>query len=274
MQAHSADLCKGLVEAGHEVEVITARHRDRLAKTEHLGATWHFCDATARKPGRPFRNREWLRVSADAFDACRLRGPSTSCTASPRARWASCAGEFIAKSRSRRSSTATTSGSFRRQSAVGFGILASGRACARPSTSSGSPRDTWFPPTSSASAPARRWCPRTSRWTELCAPFSSIARGCTSSRTGSPRTSSSHAPRGGSEEARTRDRADSPLCRAARPRQGLCHRDRGAGTGRQRRCPAPHPRKRAGAGLCSRRAREERASPAASTSSVRSRAPR
>jgi len=75
MQAHSADLCKGLVEAGHEVEVITARHRDRLAKTEHLGATWHFCDATARKPGRPFRNREWLRVSADAFDALQAARP-------------------------------------------------------------------------------------------------------------------------------------------------------------------------------------------------------
>ena len=67
MQAHSADLCRGLVEAGHEVEVVSARHRDGLKQTEHLGATWHFVDATARRPGRPYRNRDWLRASADAF---------------------------------------------------------------------------------------------------------------------------------------------------------------------------------------------------------------
>ena len=67
MQAHSADLCLGLVEAGHEVEVVSARHRDGLKQTEHLGATWHFVDATARRPGRPYRNRDWLRASADAF---------------------------------------------------------------------------------------------------------------------------------------------------------------------------------------------------------------
>ena len=67
MQAHSADLCRGLVEAGHEVEVVSARHRDGLTQTEHLGATWHFVDATARRPGRPYRNRDWLRASADAF---------------------------------------------------------------------------------------------------------------------------------------------------------------------------------------------------------------
>ena len=67
MQAHSADLCRGLVEAGHEVEVVSARHRDGLKQTEHLGATWHFVDATARRPGLPYRNRDWLRASADAF---------------------------------------------------------------------------------------------------------------------------------------------------------------------------------------------------------------
>ena len=67
MQAHSADLCRGLVEAGHEVEAVSARHRDGLTQTEHLGATWHFVDATARRPGRPYRNRDWLRASADAF---------------------------------------------------------------------------------------------------------------------------------------------------------------------------------------------------------------
>jgi len=67
MQAHSADLCKGLVDAGHEVEVITARHPEGLADENHAGGTWHFCDATSKKPGRPFRNRDWLKISATAF---------------------------------------------------------------------------------------------------------------------------------------------------------------------------------------------------------------
>ena len=68
MQAHSADLCRGLVEAGHEVEVISARHPEGLTSTDHLGATWHFYDVTSRKPGRPFRNREWLTASTRAFE--------------------------------------------------------------------------------------------------------------------------------------------------------------------------------------------------------------
>ena len=67
MQAHSADLCRGLVDAGHEVEVVSARHLDGLQQTEHLGATWHFVDATSRRTGRPYRNPDWLRASADAF---------------------------------------------------------------------------------------------------------------------------------------------------------------------------------------------------------------
>jgi glycosyltransferase involved in cell wall biosynthesis len=69
MQNHGADLCRGLVEAGHQVEVVTAKHPDgRTTKTEHLGGTWHFVDATSKKPDRPFRNRDWLTASANAFD--------------------------------------------------------------------------------------------------------------------------------------------------------------------------------------------------------------
>ncbi len=75
MQAHSADLCRGLAAAGHEVEVVAPRHPDGLAETEHLGGRWHFYDVTSRKPGRPFRNREWLRVSADAFDELHAARP-------------------------------------------------------------------------------------------------------------------------------------------------------------------------------------------------------
>ncbi|HLM94290.1 MAG TPA: glycosyltransferase family 4 protein [Gaiellaceae bacterium] len=75
MQAHSADLCKGLVAAGHEVEVITARHPQGLTSADHLGGAWHFYDATSKKPGRPFRNRDWLTTSAAAFDELHAARP-------------------------------------------------------------------------------------------------------------------------------------------------------------------------------------------------------
>jgi glycosyltransferase involved in cell wall biosynthesis len=75
MQNHGADLCRGLVEAGHEVEVVTARHPGGLTRTDHLGGTWHFVDATSKKPRRPFRNRDWLTRSADAFDELHAKRP-------------------------------------------------------------------------------------------------------------------------------------------------------------------------------------------------------
>jgi D-inositol-3-phosphate glycosyltransferase len=75
MQGHGADLCRGLVESGHEVEVITARHPEGLTETEHLGGIWNFCDATPRKPGRPFRNRDWLTASAAAFEKLHTARP-------------------------------------------------------------------------------------------------------------------------------------------------------------------------------------------------------
>src|SRR4051812_34449593 len=75
MQAHASDLCRGLVEAGHEVEVITARHPKGLTRSDHLGGAWHFYDATSKKPGRPFRNRDWLATSADAFDELHAARP-------------------------------------------------------------------------------------------------------------------------------------------------------------------------------------------------------
>jgi glycosyltransferase involved in cell wall biosynthesis len=75
MQGHVADLCRGLTDAGHEVEVVAPRHPERQARTEHLGGIWHFCDVTARKPGRPFRNRDWLTASAAAFDELHAARP-------------------------------------------------------------------------------------------------------------------------------------------------------------------------------------------------------
>ena len=48
MQDHTLWLARGLVEAGHEVEVITARHWQGLTEAWHEGARWHFVDAPDR----------------------------------------------------------------------------------------------------------------------------------------------------------------------------------------------------------------------------------
>jgi glycosyltransferase involved in cell wall biosynthesis len=75
MQGHAADLCRGLVEAGHEVEVISPQHRDGLETTTHLGGTWHFGNVPSRKPGRPTRNRDWLSESAATFERIHAANP-------------------------------------------------------------------------------------------------------------------------------------------------------------------------------------------------------
>ena len=75
MQGHVADLCRGLVEAGHEVEVVAPKHRDGLGQTTHLGGTWHFGSVPARKPGRPTRNRDWLSESAATFERLQATNP-------------------------------------------------------------------------------------------------------------------------------------------------------------------------------------------------------
>jgi len=75
MQGHVADLCRGLVEAGHEVEVVAPKHPDGLESTSHLGGTWHFGSVPSRKPGRPTRNRDWLSESAGIFERLHKANP-------------------------------------------------------------------------------------------------------------------------------------------------------------------------------------------------------
>ena len=75
MQDHTVDLVRGLVAAGHEVEVICPRHPDGEASSEYAGAVWRFVDAPARRPRLPMRHPEWLRRSADMFAACHARQP-------------------------------------------------------------------------------------------------------------------------------------------------------------------------------------------------------
>jgi glycosyltransferase involved in cell wall biosynthesis len=75
MQGHAADLCRGLVAAGHEVEVVAPKHRECLEQTTHLGGTWHFGNVPSRKPGRPTRNRDWLSESAATFERLHAANP-------------------------------------------------------------------------------------------------------------------------------------------------------------------------------------------------------
>jgi glycosyltransferase involved in cell wall biosynthesis len=67
MQDHTRSLAKGLVEAGHDVEVITTRHPRGLTRDARHGAHWHYVDAASRHPWLPRRDPAWLPRSTEAF---------------------------------------------------------------------------------------------------------------------------------------------------------------------------------------------------------------
>jgi glycosyltransferase involved in cell wall biosynthesis len=68
MQAHTVALAHGLAHAGHEVEVITARHPAGLEVDEYQGARWHFVPVPTRYGRLPIRHHAWLRGSAAKFE--------------------------------------------------------------------------------------------------------------------------------------------------------------------------------------------------------------
>jgi glycosyltransferase involved in cell wall biosynthesis len=72
MQDHTRSLAKGLVAAGHAVEVVTTRHPEGLLEEELDGAHWHYVDAAHHHPRLPRRDRDWLPRSCEAF--LRLHG--------------------------------------------------------------------------------------------------------------------------------------------------------------------------------------------------------
>jgi glycosyltransferase involved in cell wall biosynthesis len=71
MQDHTADLARGLVVAGHAVEVITARHPDGLSVEGVDGARRLYVDA----PSGHFAGREWRERSYEAFRRIHAREP-------------------------------------------------------------------------------------------------------------------------------------------------------------------------------------------------------
>jgi glycosyltransferase involved in cell wall biosynthesis len=75
MQDHTVDLVRGLVAAGHEVEVITGRHPEGAKDAEFAGALWHFVDAPTSRRHLPMRHPEWLRSSAARFGELHTRRP-------------------------------------------------------------------------------------------------------------------------------------------------------------------------------------------------------
>ena len=71
MQDHTAELARGLVAAGHDVEVITARHPEGLREEEVAGVRRHHVDA----PPDDFAGREWRERSYEAFLRIHTRKP-------------------------------------------------------------------------------------------------------------------------------------------------------------------------------------------------------
>jgi glycosyltransferase involved in cell wall biosynthesis len=63
MQDHTADLARGLVARGHEVEVITGRHPRGLHEEEVGGVRRHYVEA----PTGDFTSREWRERSFETF---------------------------------------------------------------------------------------------------------------------------------------------------------------------------------------------------------------
>lgn len=75
MQAHTAALARGLAKAGHEVEVITARHPGGLEVDEYEGNRWHFVPVPTRYGRLPVRHHDWLRGSAERFEKLHAHRP-------------------------------------------------------------------------------------------------------------------------------------------------------------------------------------------------------
>jgi glycogen(starch) synthase len=63
MQDHTADLARGLAAAGHDVEVITARHPEGLREEEVGGALRHHVEASSDD----FAGSEWRQRSYETF---------------------------------------------------------------------------------------------------------------------------------------------------------------------------------------------------------------
>jgi glycosyltransferase involved in cell wall biosynthesis len=71
MQDHTADLGRGLVAAGHEVEVITGRHPQGTREEEVDGVRRHYVEASPSD----FTSREWRDRSYQAFLRIHAREP-------------------------------------------------------------------------------------------------------------------------------------------------------------------------------------------------------
>jgi glycosyltransferase involved in cell wall biosynthesis len=67
MQRATGDLVRGLVAAGHDVEVITGRHPEGAAETTHDGARWHFLDVPTKFTRVPTQHPAWHRASHAKF---------------------------------------------------------------------------------------------------------------------------------------------------------------------------------------------------------------
>ena len=80
MQQHTVDLAVGLVRAGHQVDVVTARHPAGADLVERDGVRWHFVDAPPRHMDARWRTKSlerFLQLHAERpFDVVHGEGSS------------------------------------------------------------------------------------------------------------------------------------------------------------------------------------------------------
>jgi glycosyltransferase involved in cell wall biosynthesis len=67
MQDHTRALAQGLVDGGHDIEVVTTRHPYGVDREERNGARWHYVDAAQRHEWLPRRDPIWLPLSREMF---------------------------------------------------------------------------------------------------------------------------------------------------------------------------------------------------------------
>jgi glycosyltransferase involved in cell wall biosynthesis len=67
MQDHTRALAKGLVDVGHDVDVVSTRHEGGLFEEKRDGACWHYVDAGHHHPRLPRRDPAWLPRSCEIF---------------------------------------------------------------------------------------------------------------------------------------------------------------------------------------------------------------
>jgi glycosyltransferase involved in cell wall biosynthesis len=75
MQDHTRDLARGLVAAGHDVDVIAGHHPDGIESETRHGARWWYLPYSPKRTRLPRRNPDWLRATYEKFTELHRAAP-------------------------------------------------------------------------------------------------------------------------------------------------------------------------------------------------------